>query len=216
MTRWEQSLRPTPECIAIDRLDQELTASEREHVASCPRCQAELALLSEFTTGETASDEKEPVDWIVAELHRRGGHSSNVVPIPLLRRILVTAATLMIVVSAAYYVRTREPSIDVPLSRSAYRSASVSVVGPVGDLNSVPTQLQWSPFGDADAYDVEITEVDRTILWRATTADTHIELPVAVIAQFVPAKTILWNITARRGSTVLARSGTERFRVRRE
>jgi hypothetical protein len=71
----------------------------------------------------------------------------------------------------------------------------------------------------ADGQQLEGHERERAvrhdaILWQASTREPRIEAAAAVIAQFAPGKTILWDVTARgRDGTVLAQSGTLRFRV---
>jgi hypothetical protein len=67
--------------------------------------------------------------------------------------------------------------------------------------------------GGASAYDVTVLEVDRTVLWKTTTQTPSVALPATLTAQFVPGKTIFWEVAARSGNAVVAQSGTERFRV---
>ena len=57
-------------------------------------------------------------------------------------------------------------------------------------------------------------EVDRTTLWRASTAGTAVDLPPSLVAQFVKGKTILWQVQARRDQAIVAGSGIQRFRVK--
>ena len=90
----------------------------------------------------------------------------------------------------------------------------VQVIGPIGDVRETPRELRWQPVPDASRYDVAIREVDLTTLWQASTRDPRVEVPASVIAQFVPGKPILWEVTARRGDgAAVAQSGTQRFRV---
>jgi hypothetical protein len=68
--------------------------------------------------------------------------------------------------------------------------------------------------GDAVSYDVEILEVDGTLLWRATSSAPRIDLPPSVVRQLLPGKTLLWEIRARNvANNVIAESGKQRFRV---
>ena len=113
-----------------------------------------------------------------------------------------------------YLFDNRQPSIDVPAGREvAYRSSGITVIAPSGDLAVAPAQLEWTAVPEAMSYDVQVLEVDRANLWRTSTREPRVDVPAAVSAQFVPGKTILWEVTARRDATVLAESGTQKFRV---
>jgi hypothetical protein len=208
-------LAPTSECISIERLGQALTDRERNHLAGCARCQSELALWKEFEANEMRAEDEADVQAIVDELRRpnNAARANNVVPFR--PRILAVAAMLVIAVAVAFLVENREPSVNMPIGgESAYRSAAVEVVAPKGDVATPPSELRWNTVAGAKEYDVAVFEVDRTNLWHATAADTHVALPSSVVAQCVPGKTLLWQVTARRDATVIAQSGIQRFRVR--
>jgi hypothetical protein len=219
-TDWKNELRPTGECPAIERLTGELTQREIEHVSHCAHCQAEMALWKEFGEGKTAPDEAAEVEWIANEVRRRrAAQSSNVVSIASRRkamqpRMLAAAAMLVIAVATGYVIQNREPSINVPLDHTdVYRSSHIDVITPNGDISAAPGAVSWKAIPGATSYDLNVTEVDRTVLWHASTRETRVALPAAVVAQFVPGKTILWEVTARRDGTIVADSGTQRFRV---
>jgi hypothetical protein len=219
-TNWKNELRATGDCIGIERLGEELTRQEREHLENCPRCQAEMKMWEEFRDDEARTGEDEDVQWITSKL-RAASTPSNVVPISswkkaLQPRNLAIAASLVLAIAIGYLVQNREPSVDVSLTTgpSSYRSARVELVAPKGDLATAPNELRWEAISGADSYDVQVVEVDRTILWRVSARGPRVELPPAVIAQCVPGKTILWQVSARRDGTVLAESGLQRFRVK--
>jgi len=217
---WKRELQPTAECLPAERLSDALTATEQEHVAHCARCQAEQVLWNEFRDGKTSLREMEAVRWITSELRRRlATPSSNVVQLVPRRKILppralAAAAMLVVALGIGYVAQNREPSVDGGLKMGDfYRSSRIKVTTPTGDVAASPSDLQWTPVAGASAYDVTVLEVDRTILWKMTTAEPRVALPSTVTAQFVPGKTIYWEVTARRGTAILAQSGTERFRV---
>jgi hypothetical protein len=219
-TNWKNELRATGDCIAIERLGEELTRKEREHLQSCARCQAEMKLWEEFRDDEARAGEDEDVQWITGKL-RAAATTSNVIQISSWKkafhpRSLAIAASLVLAIAIGYVVQNREPSVDVSLTTgpSAYRSARVALITPKGDLDTAPRELRWQAISGAESYDVQVVEVDRTILWRVSARGPRVELPPAVIEQCVPGKTILWQVSARRNGTVLAESGLQRFRVK--
>jgi hypothetical protein len=219
---WKRELQRTGRCIPIERLAENLTPEEHSHVAHCARCQAELALWSRINDEEETLGEAAAVASIAAAVRGRvaGTAPSNVVSlrrrsnVVAFRAPLAAAATLVIAIAAGVFVTNREPSIEgAPSVVNVYRSASVDVIEPTGDLASAPSLLRWKTAAGATRYDVRVMEVDRTVLWRGSTTSSQVQLPAPVIAQFVPGKTVLWQVQARRGEAVLAESGMQRFRV---
>lgn len=213
------ALRSTPACIAIDRLGERLTAPEAEHLTGCARCQAELALWQEFDRSTAQADEGAAVAWIAAELGRRSAPAPASLPVRSWwrpwPRLAALAATLAIVALAGYGLWDPEPAVRTRQRETpVYRTVRVQAVAPMGDVAAAPRLLEWAPLGGTAVYDVQILEVDRAVLWQGSTASTRIEIPGDVIAQIVPGKTVLWEVTARDAAgAVLAESGTQRVRV---
>lgn len=218
---WKQALQPAAECISIERLAETLTPAEHEHVAHCVRCQTELALLHEFTDGETKADERSQVNAIVERLER-GVHAvpSNVVPLASRRsarpaRMLAAAAMLVIAIGLGYVALNREPAVNVTLTNTdVYRSSRIRVIAPASEeVAAPPAELQWETIASATSYDVQIVEVDQTALWRTSTRESRVVIPPQVRSMFVPGKTIQWHVSALRGAKAIADSGVQRFRV---
>lgn len=218
----ERALRVTPECLPVERFAETLSAPEQEHVDSCARCQSELALWREFEQSQPAADEGAAVQWIVAELGRRRSGEAAVAPrapfswlTPPIRRWAAAVGALAVVTTGAYLMSDREPAVrDLTNPASSYRTNRLDVRGPVGDLASAPSALEWVAPRDAVGYDIEVFEVDRTPLWRTTSSISHVELPSSVVRQLLPGKAVLWEVRARNAANqIIAESGTQRFRV---
>jgi hypothetical protein len=213
---WQDALAPTAECIDITRFGEELDPASRAHLASCPRCQAELALFREFQAEESSDEEAAAGRWIAGELQRRLQDSGNVVPFRPKRfqALYAAAAAIVLVLGASYWMQLREPSVDPGIGGSpVYRSARLDVIGPKGDIAQAPNELRWIAVPNASRYHVEISEVDATVVWSGDTTEPHVALPSAVIAQFAPGKTLLWDVQAFRGTEMLASSETQNVRV---
>ena len=69
--QWHQALTPGPGCLPLERLDADLTAAERTHVAGCARCQSELELFQAFEANTPVEGEGLAVAWIAAQTKRR-------------------------------------------------------------------------------------------------------------------------------------------------
>jgi hypothetical protein len=204
VTEWRDALAPTPECLAIERLAEELTTAEREHAKVCVRCQAELALFRDVTD-EPASPASQ---WVAAELQRRAGRPASR---PALRAVYAVAAALIIAIGLGSWLR--EPSIEMPRDDQPYRSASLELLAPAGDLARAPNELRWANVPHATRYQIRILEVDSTVVWSGTTTQSRAALPPDVIAQFRPGKSLQWDVRAFRGNELLAVSETQTTRV---
>lgn len=218
----EHALKATPECVPVERFAEPLSAREQQHVDGCARCQSELALWREFEESSPAADEGAAVQWIVAELgRRRGGEGVAAARSPFawltpgIRRWAAAVGAIAVITSGAYLISDREPAVrDLSNPAASYRTNRLDVRGPVGDLTSAPSALEWVAPPDAVSYDIEVFEVDRTPLWRTTSSISRVELPPSVVRQLLPGKAVLWEVRALNGaSQVIAESGTQRFRV---
>jgi hypothetical protein len=215
-------LQPTPDCISPERLGSELTATERIHVDTCARCQSELALWHAFNEPSRDAAESEAVSWIVARLQRSraaslyGGapqlaHRFQRTPV---RGLLGAAAAIMVAATLGYVVWDREPAVSPPAGEQVYRTASIDIVSPSGDLARPPRELVWVASPAAARYDVRVLEVDGTIVWRVTSLSPRVVLPDDVIARSVPGKTWIWEVVALDESgRAIAESGPQAFRV---
>ena len=212
----------TSGCIELERLDGPLSDADQAHLHTCPRCQAELALLNQFHSSAPTPDEGAAVQWIVSEVRRRraalasGGGLRKIRFGGLTWRPLgLTAAALSAVVIVAYVARDREPQLVDDSSMSVgYRTEQLSVISPVGDLEAAPSEFRWVAVPGATRYDVLILQVDRTPLWRASVPAPAVRLPASLIAQFTPGRSLIWQVSAVDASDkVIAVSGAQRFRV---
>ena len=218
----KQSLGATQDCLAPERLAEPFTDPEREHVERCSRCQTELRLWQEFEQAEPLPAEGAGVQWIVAELARRNSPVARPTApwrfgwfAPRLRRWAVGVASIAMIGTVGYLAWDREPAVRERTSvAETYRSGQIQIVQPTGDLHTAPHALEWMATPGAVSYDIEILEVDRTPLWRATSSAPRIDLPSSIVRQLVPGKTILREIRARNAANaVIAETGTERFRL---
>ena len=94
------------------------------------------------------------------------------------------------------------------------RSGSFALLSPAGDLQERPKEIVWEKVPQASSYQIHLLAVDGSEVWKATTADTRMELPASVREQIVPAKTLLAEITAFDSSGAqVGATGQVRFRL---
>ena len=230
------ALKPGPDCLAIEQLgryvDGSLPPDEQStvavHVGGCANCQAELALLRAFTETSVRIDEHDAVRDAVARLRehesdivgepRRTSATRSWIPIRILRPAFSfsVAAVLLAITGSFYLFNSGAPRLPSRVGTAAetMRSLSVTVRTPIGDLVEAQERFEWQPVTGAVRYHFSLMEVDRHDLWAIDTSDTGVMLPSAVRSQIVPAKTLIWQVTAfGAGDTPVAESGVERFRI---
>jgi hypothetical protein len=219
--RLKRRLQRTSQCIPLDQFENELHESEQDHLASCTRCQSEFALWQALRDTAEADDD-ESVNRVAAELARRlpwkrptqvgAGYRGKR---PHARAVLAAAATVL-AAAVGYVMWDPEPGVENAATvEHEYRSAGIRVLSPAEELDRAPDELTWQPVSGDVRYDVRVLEVDGTLLWSTLSVTPGVRLPPAVLAEFVPGKTIVWDVTARNSAGVaVAHSGTHRVRVR--
>lgn len=220
----------------------EVSAASREklesHLRNCARCATELALYRDnFERISVARGEEADVQWITAQLRRRTSEitgetglaesaaSRQIVKRFYLKRFFALPGTPAMAVAAAvllltvgiYFMTKTAPEIRVPSVNDTsmeLRSAQIEIIAPSGDVDTVPTELRWKPRDSAARYEVRLLEVDHVELWKSEAAGTGIVLPGDISARIVPAKKLLWDVTAFDASgRRLASSGEISFRL---
>src|SRR5215471_15941219 len=215
------TLAAGPECLSPQQLEAMATEERpaQPHLAQCPRCQAELALLKSFMTSEPLPDEGASVAWISAHLQRQresikgAGHSSARAGLriqtgwlaDLFRRptirwaVPMTAAVAAIVVLGITVLqRSKAPELQADLGQqpAIYRSQEVQLVSPMGEVAEVPQELRWQSVAGAGTYKVALMEIDYSPVWTGETKETSISIPARIRGKMLPGKPILWQITA--------------------
>jgi hypothetical protein len=239
----KSSFAATPECLTPAQLETLAEGTKTHpHLAGCPRCQAELAMLKSFESGAPLPDEGAAVAWISSHLDRQLESIKNS------SRVRARAATQNLETQDSWLARTfglrawrwalpatvvaaavvvgvillrppKEPDLQANAGgqTTVYRSQEIQVVTPVGDVPQIPRTLQWQSFSGAQRYKVVVMEVDNSPLWSTETKETSLEIPASLHAKILPGKPILWQVTALDGQgRVLGTSQIQRFSTPRE
>lgn len=231
------ALGPTEACPPLEELERFASREEPAapalsgHVQSCPYCQTEVLLLQEFLTSQTGASSQD-VSKVTGLLRARSGEIfRQAFPVPprlpwwrtafTVRRLaqasLATAAILLMVAAVVFYrSATSRPRLQAAnqTGGEVLRSGSFAILSPVGDLRSGPKEVRWEPVPKATSYRISMLEVDRNELWTAETTEDHVELPAAIQARIVPAKTLFCEIIAVDSSgNKVGDTGLVRFRL---
>lgn len=218
--RWQAALGATEACVPVARLAvADLTPSDSAHVAGCARCQTERRLWLEVDADEERPGEGAAVAWVAAETARRlsGGIPTvdTVQPRRPWRRWALSLGGLAVAAAGVVLmVRPPVPVVQPDGQPDVSRAATMEIVSPDGEVPVPPTELVWRPAANASEYEVRVTEVDGTEVWRAVTRDTRLALPESVVRVAQPGRTLEWTVAARGADgRAVAAPRTAAFRV---
>jgi hypothetical protein len=230
------ALRPGDSCPPVEQLEKLVIEGSApapallEHVRSCTYCKTQVQLLRDFSAGTLQESEEEAVRLITARLRERSGDIFDRPRVPSeapatwwktfwrtpwLRPAALALAGVSIVVVLSLQLRNGPPGIRPPRAgEEVLRSNTISILAPAGDIREVPNEIRWQAAPNAMRYQARLLEVDGTELWKAETASNAIELPAAVRGRVVPARTLLFEVSAFDASGIqVAQSGPVRFRL---
>lgn len=219
---WKQALRRDPGCPDVRELERlldeeartpDLEAS-RVHARQCPHCAAELELMRQFAEAKAKPEEAADVAWIGQQLsERRREFLPPAAPEPqrdrrakrslfdwllsapgLSAAALATAVLILAIVAGPW--RVQQPAPLVAPGATNLRSATIGGLKPIGDIGSLPDRFSWEPVQGADAYRLEILEVDENVIWSSRIDGTETSIPQAVRDQVTPGRRLLWRVSA--------------------
>ncbi len=217
---WKQALG-TDACPSLEALMGALSRGSlptefEDHLAACPRCEAEVALYRQFEQADVDPGQEEDLDWIVGRLKEAppAWEAPIVRPQPSngsLRRLLdwlsgggwrplapvgaaLLAATLLLVVSThgpGEVGEIQDPGI--------VRSTGIELTAPIGTLAGAPRELSWEAPPDAAQFVVSLYEVDRTKLWEGESRTGSIRIPESIRDQMSVGRRFFWQVVALDG-----------------
>jgi hypothetical protein len=159
-------------------LGHELEAEVRHevelHLARCAECRDELVAVTEILRPESQP--------------RR-------IPWRILAPVAAAAAAVTLVVAGPWSLGGPD---DSPQHRDAPAQVSAvpTPVAPLGTVSAVE-ELVWLGVDGADRYRLTLYDSEGGVLWKATTADTTVELPDSVA--LAVGSRYLWRLEARVG-----------------
>lgn len=225
---WQDAVSATKDCPGLEVLERVMEESSSDaktaaHVAECPHCQAEMAMLRSFENSEPSPDEGAAVAWIAAQLGKQqrataAKPSPKVVPFwrSLMQvRYMAAAAALIIAITVGISLRHSD---DGKPGFSSGQPAQTIYRGELhlttaGDLNGTPQQLTWEAEPGATNYRVEVTDVTGDKLWEGSATQNSINVDPELKAKMTPGKPLNWTVTALDATGKELASGKGKFRV---
>lgn len=200
----------------LNRLSEERKEKFDEHMFNCPSCFQEIQerdkLFSTVKTqgkkifSEYESSEKRGrvpfYELIFSSLSHKQWALSG-----------VAAALVMIVVFAALpRLKTNKPQFFI--NEDLVRGGSISLISPVLNIHSVPSQFRWKREGTDVEYKIYI--YNHVLLWSATTFDNFISIPENIKNRISLGEQYSWQVKAfSPEGTLVAVSSKVRFMVKK-
>jgi hypothetical protein len=228
---FRDALKPAGDCPSVQSLEGLLGENPPGdlvlHVSLCAHCRTELELLRSFHLNEITASDAAAVYAIEQRLHAASPQIfvqenaqawwQRLFKTPAwLGPVALTSAALLAAIGLGIEWRHRAPPPLDPMiggGQEVFRSSAVRVLAPIGDVAEAPSEVRWEAVSAAARYRVRLLEVDRTELWNDDVSDTRAAIPPAVRARIVPAKNIVWEVSAfDAGGRKVAQSEAVRFR----
>lgn len=228
---WQEAVAATKDCPTLEVLERVMEQSSSDpktaaHLAECPHCQSEIAMLRSFESSSPSENEGAAVAWIAAQLERNqkapaARSSAKVVPfwramfrLPYMAAAAALAVAVTLGVSL-YHSDNGRPPIHAP-QYGIYRSGEIKLTTP-SDLNQPPAQLTWEALPGASSYYVEVDDVTGDKIWESKSTTNSIKLDPDLKAKMVPGKPLKWSVTAvdTNGKEFATGKGTFRVVVNR-
>lgn len=224
---WQDAVAATKECPSVEVLEELMEESSSNskaaaHVAVCPHCQAEIAMLRSFESSTPAENEGAAVAWIAAQLERNQkapASKSSAAVVPFWRAMfrlpfMAAAAALIAAITlgiSLYHSDNGQPVFQVP-HNGIYRGGDIQLKT-TGDLSSAPNQLIWTAVPGAASYSVEVDDVTGDKMWQSTSTQNSIQVDPELKAKLVPGKPLKWTVTALDANGKELATGKGNFRV---
>jgi hypothetical protein len=225
---FKSALQRTKDCPSVNELEGFLEAASPSiaiHVASCSFCAAEMELLKAFHSPEISASDEHAIRLITDRLS---------VPLPIPPKVretwwrrlsggfrlrpaaLALAGALVAIAVGLQLHHAGAPAITGSNNNGAevLRSQAFAILTPQGDITKAPDEVRWEAATSAARYEIRLLEVDHNELWKGSTTQTSISVPADVRVLMVPAKTLLWRVTAfNADGRKVGESEVIRFRV---
>jgi hypothetical protein len=212
------------DCLSPEQLEAVLNGAaseaDRKHAAECLHCQTEVAMFKQFVEADALPGEAADLRHIEQKLRqsppwrqRRSWFAGLFAGSSWSFAAAASLAALLAV--GVYFARPARMAEQPPIDSGVMRaSASVEGIGPVGDLDRLPTALTWRPVLNAANYEVTLLDIEEKALWTTRLSGATVNLPAAALVQMTNRKTLFWRVAAfdAQGKAI-ASSAPQRFRL---
>jgi len=185
----------------LNKLDREERENFEEHYFNCQHCFEKMVEREELIAvvknkgqmvfaDEERQEEKKEVLFIEKIL-------SFLTPRQWAYAAISVALVLVILLNVIPLLKkTPQPPFFLDLDKEErVRGESISLISPVIDIKTVPSQFMWDPLGDDVEYKISIY-FNHQPFWTATTKESTISLPEDVKNRMEASRKYSWQVKA--------------------
>lgn len=197
----------------LNRLSEEGQTQFEKHIFSCPRCFEKLRdredVLSVIKDRgiELFSDESVRSDSRIITLRHRLFATLS----PKQWAAAAAVAICIVALSVLPGIKTSAPQFLIT-DGQVRGSGTVTLISPVINIDSAPTQFKWKHAGERVGYKIYLYHHD--LLWSGDATENFIELPEDIRNRMTTGETYSWQVKAfSREGTLIAVSSKVQFSI---
>lgn len=198
----------------VNRLSQSERETFEEHYFNCSHCFQEMTERNELIAvikdqgyslfqEEIMAEETKSVSWL---------ETLRPYFTPRTWAVAAVSAALLLVVIFGVIPSLKTPSPQFFINEDLIRGGSITLISPVIDVPTVPSQFRWKSHGDDVEYKIYL--YNEKLLWTNTTTQNSIILPEEVRKLMIPSETYSWQVKAfSTEGGLIAVSSRVRFKI---
>jgi len=191
----------------VNRLAEEERDGFEKHYFDCPQCFSKLEERNELITVVKAKG-----DTIFKDLREKQRKNSPIFErlfsylTPKQWAVAALSACALLVIVIGIVPNLQSPSPHFMIDNQVVRGGSLSLISPVIDIQSIPSEFKWDNLGEGIEYKISIYNGE--LLWSETTENNSISLPEDVKKHMKAGEKYSWEVKAfsKEGSLVAVSS----------
>lgn len=198
----------------VNRLSQSERETFEEHYFNCSHCFQEITERNELIAVIKDQGYSLFQEEIMAEETRKVTWLENVRSYltPRTWAVAAVSAALLLVVIFGIIPSLKTPSPQFFINEDLIRGESITLISPVIDVPTVPSQFRWKSHGEDVEYKIYL--YNEKLLWTNTTTQSSIILPEEVRKLMIPGEPYSWQIKAfSKEGGLIAVSSRVRFKI---
>ena len=196
-----------------NRLDDEKREKFENHYFNCPPCFKKLEERNELISVVKAKG-----DSIFKNLgEEKSRHSSFVERLfsyltPKQWAVTAVSACILLVITLGVVPNLKSPAPQFMIDNQVVRGGSLSLISPVIDIQSIPSEFKWDNLGEGVEYKIFI--YNGKLIWEETTESNSISLPEDVKELMKAGERYSWEVKAfSQEGSLIAVSSRVQFKI---
>lgn len=201
----------------LNRLSSVQKKNFEEHYFNCSHCFEKIVDRDELISVVKNKGSKIFRDLKSSEVTKKEPVFQRIFSFLTPKQWAVAAASavflLVIIIGVVPSLRNKPPQFFI--NENLVRGKSITLISPVIDIKSIPSQFKWEELGKDVEYKISIYNQD--LLWSETTKNNYIQLPEAIKKRMSDSEKYFWEVKAFSPEGILvAVSSRVQFKITKE